>query len=264
MTDGPRLSSARQPKPNSSRKGRVVSTHGADTGNRIRAIGFENNFRDGLATKIIWHDGQPTAVGGGVKRAFDVSAAVIAILLVFPLFCLIALALKLWDQGPVLCRHRCVGLNGNAFDCLKFRTTVVDRNAGQSCDPPVDRQGAHERDETVEAKRDPRVTPLGLSMRQTSIDELPQLLNILKGEMSFVGPEPIVVAEVSKAAASIHHCLHARPGLTGPWRISGRNDGDYSTRFALDREYVEAWTLRLDLAVIAKTVRVAFGARGYY
>jgi exopolysaccharide production protein ExoY len=103
-----------------------------------------------------------------------------------------------------------------------------------------------------------------LSMRKTSIDELPQLLNILKGDMSLVGPRPVVVAELPKYGASTRHYLCARPGLTGPWQISGRNDVDYSTRVALDREYVEAWSLWRDLVIIAKTARVVVTSRGCY
>ena len=101
-------------------------------------------------------------------------------------------------------------------------------------------------------------------MRKTSIDELPQLLNILKGEMSFVGPRPIVTAEVPKYGPHINHYLRARPGLTGPWQVSGRNDVDYSTRVALDRAYVEDWSFWRDVTIIAKTARVVISARGCY
>jgi lipopolysaccharide/colanic/teichoic acid biosynthesis glycosyltransferase len=125
-------------------------------------------------------------------------------------------------------------------------------------------EAAREWQQNHKLKDDPRITPLGVSMRKTSIDELPQLFNILKGEMSFVGPRPIVTAEVPKYGTCIDHYLRARPGLTGAWQVSGRNDVDYRTRVALDRDYVEDWSFRRDLVILVKTVRVVASARGCY
>jgi exopolysaccharide production protein ExoY len=204
------------------------------------------------------------AVGGGLKRTFDIIGASSGIVLLLPLFCLTALAIKRSDSGPVFFRHRRVGLNGAAFDCLKFRTMVVDaedvlqRHLAQNGD------AAREWAALRKLKKDPRVTPLGTGIRKTSLDELPQLLNILRGEMSFVGPRPIVSAEVPKYGECIGHYLRARPGLTGAWQVSGRNDVDYATRVALDREYVERWSFWHDLAIIARTVRVLVTSRGCY
>jgi exopolysaccharide production protein ExoY len=203
-------------------------------------------------------------VGGGTKRWFDVMGAVAAIILLLPLFCLIALAIKLWDRGPIFYRHRRIGLNGADFDCLKFRTMVVNSDDVLTRHLATNGEAAREWEETRKLKRDPRITPLGSSMRKTSIDELPQLVNILKGEMSFVGPRPIVTAEVPKYGACIDHYLRARPGLTGPWQVSGRNDVDYATRVALDRHYIEEWSFWRDLAIIAKTAQVVVTARGCY
>jgi lipopolysaccharide/colanic/teichoic acid biosynthesis glycosyltransferase len=155
-------------------------------------------------------------------------------------------------------------LNGRVFVCLKFRTMVIDAEAVLSSHLAVNGEAAREWEEIRKLKRDPRITPLGLAMRRTSIDELPQLLNILWGDMSFVGPRPIVTDEMPKYGASIHHYFCARPGLTGAWQISGRNDVDYSTRVALDREYVQTWSLWHDFAIIAKTARVVFTSRGCY
>jgi lipopolysaccharide/colanic/teichoic acid biosynthesis glycosyltransferase len=111
---------------------------------------------------------------------------------------------------------------------------------------------------------DPRVTSLGLSLRKTSVDELPQLINILRGEMSIVGPRPIVAAEVPKYADGIDHYFRVRPGLTGVWQVSGRNDVDYATRVNLDCHYVQNWSFWRDLAIIATTVRVVATSRGCY
>jgi exopolysaccharide production protein ExoY len=173
-------------------------------------------------------------------------------------------AIKLLDPGPAFYRHRRIGLNGVPFECLKFRTMAVDADAVLQRHLAANGEAAREWEQSHKLKRDPRVTPLGSALRKTSLDELPQLLNILKGEMSFVGPRPIVDAEVPKYGAFITHYLAARPGLTGPWQISGRNDVAYATRVALDRHYVEQWSLWRDLAIIARTVRVVVTARGCY
>jgi exopolysaccharide production protein ExoY len=203
-------------------------------------------------------------VGGGFKRGFDLAAALTAILLLLPMFCLIAVAIKLWDRGPVFYRHRRIGLGGASFDCLKFRSMVVNGDEVLSRHLAANSAAAREWEQSRKLKNDPRITPLGASMRKTSIDELPQLVNILRGEMSFVGPRPIVTAEVPKYGDAIGHYLCARPGLTGPWQVSGRNDVDYATRVALDREYVEDWSFRRDVSIIAKTARVVVTARGCY
>jgi exopolysaccharide production protein ExoY len=207
----------------------------------------------------------PTGVvGGSAKRCFDVTAALGALALLLPLFCLIAIAIKLWDRGPVFYRHRRIGLNGNPFDCLKFRSMVPNADEVLSRHLAANGQATHEWEETRKLKHDPRITPLGAGMRKTSVDELPQLLNILKGEMSFVGPRPIVSAEVTKYGPTIDRYLRARPGLTGLWQVSGRNDVDYRTRVALDQDYIDAWRFSRDLSIIAKTVRVVVTARGCY
>lgn len=211
-----------------------------------------------------WLDQPAQIVGGGIKRGFDIAAALTAILLLFPMFCLIALAIKLWDRGPVFYRHRRIGLGGSDFECLKFRSMVVNGDEVLSRHLAANSAAAREWEKTRKLKSDPRITLLGAGMRKTSIDELPQLVNILKGEMSFVGPRPIVTAEVPKYGDAIGHYLCARPGLTGPWQVSGRNDIDYSTRVALDRSYVEDWSFWRDVSIIAKTARVVVTARGCY
>jgi exopolysaccharide production protein ExoY len=202
-----------------------------------------------------------SVVGGCLKRWFDATAALAALLLLMPLFCLIALAIKLWNGGPVFYRHSRVGLEGKAFDCLKFRSMVINADEVLARHLAANNEAADEWQKSRKLKRDPRITPLGASMRKTSIDELPQLLNILKGEMSFVGPRPIVIEEVPKYGPVIAHYLRTRPGLTGPWQISGRNDLDYATRVALDQAYVENWSFRGDLTIIAKTARVVVATR---
>lgn len=219
---------------------------------------------DPYEPNIVWLPTSPTTVGGAIKRAFDIVGALAAIVLLLPLAAAIALAIKAWDRGPVFYRHRRVGLNGTPFDCLKFRTMVVNSDEALRRHLAANSDAAREWEASQKLKRDPRVTPLGRTMRKASVDELPQLVNILKGEMSFVGPRPIVAAEVPKYGECIGHYLRARPGLTGPWQVSGRNDVDYGTRVTLDRHYVEQWSFRRDLAIIASTVRVVVTARGSY
>lgn len=203
-------------------------------------------------------------LGGRAKRCFDIATAASALLFLLPLFCLVALAIKLADGGPAFYRHRRIGRNGEPFDCLKFRTMVADADEVLRRHLQRDCEAAREWERKRKLANDPRVTSLGITLRKTSLDELPQLLNILKGEMSVVGPRPIVAAEVPKYADCIAHYMRARPGLTGLWQVSGRNDIDYGRRVSLDRHYVENWSLASDLVLIVKTVGVVLSARGCY
>jgi exopolysaccharide production protein ExoY len=205
-----------------------------------------------------------SAVGGTRKRAFDVGAACLGLLLLFPLLLLIALMVKLGDRGPIIYKHRRVGRNGAPFSCLKFRTMVPDADAVLGRHLAADRKAAAEWQASRKLKDDPRITSLGLVLRKTSLDELPQLFNILAGEMSLVGPRPVVSAELPKYGNSIERYFSARPGLTGLWQISGRTDVDYGKRVALDRRYVEEWSFGRDLLIIVKTFVVVLSSRGCY
>ena len=223
-------------------------------------------FPGPLATGLgrSWTADPPFVVGGAGKRYFDVCVALCSIVLWLPLLCLIAIAVKFASRGPIFYRHRRVGRNGKAFDCLKFRTMVVDAEAILHRHLSTNCEAAREWKESHKLKSDPRITPIGVVLRKTSLDELPQLFNILKGDMSFVGPRPIVVAEVPKYGECISHYMCTRPGLTGPWQVGGRNDVDYARRVALDSQYVEHWSFWRDLAIITKTVRVIVTSRGCY
>ena len=263
MASGVSMTARNDRRPRDNPAWRATSASASKVGGRV----LDERFNDwspqvGATSRPL--EGPAKIVGGGTKRSFDIAAALSAIVLLLPLFCLIALAIKLWDRGPIFYRHRRVGLNGTPFDCLKFRSMVVNGDEVLSSYLAADGEAAREWEETRKLKRDPRITPLGASMRKTSIDELPQLLNILKGEMSLVGPRPIVTAEVPKYGVAIDHYLRTRPGLTGPWQVSGRNDVDYSTRVALDRGYVEDWSFWRDLKIIVKTARVVATTRGSY
>jgi exopolysaccharide production protein ExoY len=203
-------------------------------------------------------------VGGGVKRLFDVVFAALGLLVLLPAFLLIALAIKLSDGGPVFYRHRRIGFNRRPFACLKFRTMVIQ------ADEILER---HLRDRpdlreewaaTQKLKQDPRVTALGIVLRRLSVDELPQMINVLRGEMSIVGPRPIVESEVALYADAIRYYFRARPGLTGQWQVSGRNDLQYATRVALDADYVRNWSFRQDVIILLKTLPAVLLSRGTY
>jgi exopolysaccharide production protein ExoY len=207
---------------------------------------------------------QSAAVGGYGKRCFDMAAAISSILLWLPLLLLIAIAVKLADGGPIFYRHRRVGQNGKAFDCIKFRTMIPDSDASLCRLLASDRNAVLEWTENHKLKRDPRITPLGAVLRKTSLDELPQLFNIVKGDMSLVGPRPIVLDEVEKYGECILYYMRARPGLTGAWQVSGRNDVDYGKRIRLDTDYVSNWSFWRDLTIIVSTFRVVLTSRGCY
>lgn len=205
-----------------------------------------------------------TAVGGGVKRAMDVALAGFALVVFLPLFVMVALAVRMSDPGPVLYGHKRVGLGGKRFRCLKFRTMAVDGNRilaeHLAADPAARREWAASR----KLKDDPRVSRLGRVLREYSVDELPQLLNVLRGEMSFVGPRPVVAQELERFGPHAALYLSARPGITGLWQVSGRSDTTYAERVALDAQYVTAWTVWGDLKIILRTVPAVIGARGSY
>jgi exopolysaccharide production protein ExoY len=204
------------------------------------------------------------ALGGWRKRTFDVVVALAALVCVSPVFCVTMILATLANRGPIFYHHRRVGKNGTMFDCLKFRTMVVDADAVMQRHLAVDSAAAREWEATRKLKNDPRVTSFGWMLRITSLDELPQLLNVLRGEMSLVGPRPIVTAEIRKYGSDIQYYLISRPGVTGLWQVSGRNDVGYATRVQLDRKYVEEWSLTNDILILLKTIRVLIERQGSY
>lgn len=198
-----------------------------------------------------------------MKRCFDVVGGVLLLFALIPVMLAVALLVKR-DGGPVLFRHKRIGANGRPFYCLKFRTMCTDAEARLQKllaeDPEA--RAAWERD--FKLKRDPRVTRFGDFMRRTSIDELPQLVNVIKGEMSLVGPRPIVTAEAARYGNAFRDYLGCRPGLTGLWQVSGRNDIDYDSRVRLDSAYAREWSLARDIAILVRTIGVVFGRTGAY
>ncbi len=195
------------------------------------------------------------------KIAFDWLAASAGLLLLTPLLLIVAALVKL-DGGPVFFAHTRIGAGGRNFRCLKFRSMAVDSEKVLRHLLATDPEAAAEWAEAQKLRRDPRITAVGRILRATSLDELPQLFNVMKLEMSLVGPRPIVRAEVERYGDDIAYYYETRPGLTGLWQVSGRNDTSYEYRVQLDTWYVKNWTIWHDLAIIAKTVPAVLQRRG--
>jgi len=193
----------------------------------------------------------PTApVGGGVKRALDLALALPAAVLLSPIMAGVAIWVRRDSPGPALFRHPRVGFGGRPFTMLKFRTMVV---GAEHMGPGL-----------AVNDGDPRITRAGAALRRLSLDELPQLLNVLRGEMSLVGPRPTVAAQVERYSPHQRRRLLARPGLTGLAQVSGRASLPWSRRIEIDLAYVEGWSLRGDLSILARTFAVVFGRTGTY
>ena len=197
-------------------------------------------------------------------RIFDLSVALVILIAVAPFLLLLVVLLKLGSPGPVFFAQKRVGKNGALFSCLKFRTMVVDAQARLDHLLKTCPQSRAEWERDHKLRNDVRITPLGQFMRKFSLDELPQLINIVRGQMSIVGPRPIVEAEIWRYGPYFADYCSVRPGLTGLWQVSGRNDVSYDERVQLDRYYSRNKSLGLDLAIVARTVPVVLGARGAY
>lgn len=198
-----------------------------------------------------------------LKRTFDITASLSAILILSPL--LLWVALKIRFSGPkVLFKHRRVGQEGKSFNCYKFRTMALNSEQLLKELLEKDQEARREWEEKMKITDDPRVTSIGKFLRKTSLDELPQLWNVLRGDMSLVGPRPIVDKEISRYGNRIDFYTSVKPGITGLWQVSGRSDTDYKTRVQLDTWYVKNWTLWYDIAILFKTIRVVINRSGAY
>ena len=196
-----------------------------------------------------------------VKRAIDVVGASILLVLLAPVLGVIALLVRL-DGGAALFRHERIGRWGRPFGCYKYRTMVVDAEALLPKLFARDPSAREEWQATQKLKDDPRVTPIGRWLRRTSLDELPQLLNVLRGEMSLVGPRPIVRDELVRYGTEAWHYLRERPGLTGLWQVSGRNDLTYEDRVRLDGFYLRNISVVGDLRILFRTCWIVIRGRG--
>jgi exopolysaccharide production protein ExoY len=194
--------------------------------------------------------------GGLAKRAFDVFAASTMLIFALPAMFFIAVIMFSTDRGPIFFGHERLGLNGRRFRCLKFRSMVVNSQEALQRHLELFPAARAEWEETQKLRNDPRITRLGQFLRVTSLDELPQLINVIRGDMSLVGPRPIVQDEVVRYADDIEHYSAVRPGITGLWQVSGRSDVGYDQRVQLDSTYVREWSFTGDMVILLKTVKV--------
>jgi lipopolysaccharide/colanic/teichoic acid biosynthesis glycosyltransferase len=196
-----------------------------------------------------------------MKRVMDVVLAVVGIILLAPLFLITALSIKLTSKGPVIFVQTRVGKAGRQFACYKFRSMVVDAEHRLN---HLKSLSHHADPRTFKVRRDPRLTKVGMVLRKCSIDELPQLWNVLKGDMSIVGPRPPLPREVVLYSLSDRRRLDVRPGLTCVWQVSGRGDIPFARQVELDVEYIEQRNLLLDLKLIALTIPAVVMGKGAY
>jgi exopolysaccharide production protein ExoY len=197
-------------------------------------------------------------------RVADCFIALVALIFFAPVMLLTGLCICLRDSGPALFAHERIGAGGRSFRCLKFRTMVVDSDARLAELLATDAAAQEEWRRDHKLRRDPRVTAFGRFLRKSSLDELPQLINVLLGEMSLVGPRPIVQAEVTKYGRFFRHYAAVQPGITGLWQVSGRNDVPYRRRVAMDRLYACRRGLLLYVGILLKTVPAVLLRRGSY
>ncbi len=205
----------------------------------------------------------PTGAAAITKRMLDVLGALVLGVVFAPLIVVIV-GLMRWRGESVIYRHRRVGRGGQIFCCLKFRTMVPDAEhvLRDLLESNPELRAEWVRDHKL--RNDPRVTQIGRFLRRTSLDELPQLLNVLRGEMSLVGPRPVVREELLRYGRNVNTYLAAKPGITGLWQVTGRNDTDYRRRVVLDAYYVRHQNLLLDLYILIKTTGVVLGGNGAY
>ena len=204
----------------------------------------------------------PELAGGKqvIKAVFDRVAAALALIVLAPVFLIIAIAIRLDDQGPVFFKQTRVGRDGRTFKVYKFRTMVVDAER-RKLQLKTLNEGAGV---LFKMRKDPRVTKVGASLRRTSLDELPQLLNVLKGDMSLVGPRPALPDEVARYGYHMRRRLVVKPGITGLWQVSGRSGLSWEEAFRLDLRYVDNWSIMLDLQILWKTFSAVTKGVGAY
>ena len=214
-------------------------------------------------TKDGYRSGQPLGIERSLKEIMDRAGALVALILFSPLFLILAWKIKK-DGGPAFYGHTRIGKDGKPFKCWKFRSMVMNSQEILKDLLEKDPEARKEFAETFKLKNDPRITKVGNFLRKSSLDEIPQLFNVLCGEMSLVGPRPVVEAERSYYADQFGYYTSVKPGITGLWQISGRSDTSYPTRVKLDTTYVKEWSLLTDIVIIFKTIHVVLTRKGAY
>ncbi|WP_299677760.1 sugar transferase [uncultured Roseobacter sp.] len=196
-------------------------------------------------------------MGGWTKRSLDVAVALVMLVVLSPLIAGLALLVYISSPGSVFFRHSRVGYQNRPFGCLKLRTMVANADEVLEQHLQLCPDARDEWEQTKKLRDDPRVTPVGHVLRKLSLDELPQLYNVLRGEMSLVGPRPVPADELRRYGKSSRFYLRTRPGITGLWQVSGRNDTTYKRRIACDRAYVTHFSTATDIAILAQTLPAA-------
>jgi exopolysaccharide production protein ExoY len=199
-----------------------------------------------------------------LMRVTDIGIALAALIFLGPLMLIVAALVYITNPGPVVFAHSRLGRHGQQFRCLKFRSMAVDAEARLSDLLKNDPNARLEWDRDHKLKNDPRITPIGNFLRKSSLDELPQLFNVLIGEMSLVGPRPIVIGEVARYGRYFQEYCSVRPGITGLWQISGRNDVTYRRRVAMDVTYARSQSYGLNMRILFGTIPSVLLARGSY
>jgi exopolysaccharide production protein ExoY len=205
---------------------------------------------------------QAKKANGIAKRCFDIVGAACGLVLLLPVFLTLYVLIRLQDGGPAFYGHKRIGRYGLPFKCWKFRSMVMNGDEVLADYLAKYPSAAAEWQANRKLIDDPRVTPIGAFIRKTSLDEFPQLWNVLKGEMSLIGPRPVVRAELDRYGRDRRYYLLVRPGITGLWQVSGRSDTSYEQRVSLDRRYLEDWTYLQDLSILVNTVPAVLKAEG--
>jgi len=227
------------------------------------SLGVQTHDLDGLLL-LEMEDRLARKRNRAMKRVFDALVSVTALTLLAPIFLIVIALIMIDSQGPAFFGHTRIGRGGRQFKCFKFRTMVVNAQAVLEELLAHDEKARAEWDKDFKLKHDPRITRIGNFLRRTSLDELPQLFNVLKGEMSLVGPRPIISDEVQKYGEKARYFFKVTPGITGLWQVSGRNDLTYDERVLLDEYYAKNWSLWLDIEIIIRTFGAVFKRQGAY
>lgn len=225
---------------------RIVSvTDGVETASN-------QNFRPRFQTKTV------------LKRTLDLCIAISALIFLMPFMAFAAIMVRLADGGPALFSQERIGRDGKTFQCYKFRSMIINSQEVLDQLLATDPVAASEWAADQKLRNDPRITKIGAFLRKTSLDELPQLMNVIRGEMSIVGPRPIIQAEIPRYGRAFKDYTSVRPGLTGLWQVSGRNDTTYPQRVAMDRHYARTNTVSGDIGIILRTIPAMLFSRGAF
>ena len=230
---------------------------------RRATTGYAEPHRDHVITdpRLI---AAATRANGVFKRIFDFTAAACGLTVLAPVLLTVALIVYIGDRGPAFFGHTRVGRHGRTFKCWKLRSMVRNGDDLLKAHLAANPEAQREWSETQKLTDDPRITPIGAFIRKTSIDELPQLWNVLVGEMSLIGPRPITRGELDRYGKARRYYLLVRPGITGLWQVSGRNSTTYDRRVELDRNYLENWSYGQDAMILLRTLPAVLKSEGAF